>query len=232
MKIFTNFEQRSMEWHAVRAGVVTASEIDCLVSPSWKIRDSKGVDSYLATKVAERWIGGQLPSYQSEAMERGIELEEAGRRAFERTIKKKAKQVAFCLSDDGHTGCSPDGLIGKDSGLELKCPSIDTHVGYLLAGEVPPEYRAQVQFSMFVTGRASWWFVSYQPGFPMLKVLCTRDDAAFTAFGQALALFIPRLNESYKKLVEQNGREPDKNKFRQMLVETDLSTGTINPDEL
>lgn len=234
MKVFAQLEQRSIEWHALRAGVVTASEIDALVTPTWKPRDSKGVQSYLAQKVGERWVGGKLPSFQSPEMEWGIENEEIARKAFERLTKKKVKPVGFILSDDNRTGCSPDGLIGRLSGLEIKCPSAQTHVGYLLDGVVPTAYMPQVQFSLWVTRRRSWWFASWRPGFPMLRLEVLPIPEAFAVFDEVIPEFCKRIDAGFEQLCERNGGAPDRNQFRDELIATekDVSTGTMNPTEL
>ena len=212
------FEQRSLEWYSVRAGVVTASEIDALVSPLFSPRDGKGVATYLAQKLAEKWTGGGLPEYVSDEMEYGMQMEESARKFYEKKCGQEILKVGFISSDDGTIGCSPDGIIGGDEGLEIKCPSAKTHVGYLLADCVPLEYRTQVQFGLYVTGFDSWTFVSYRPGFPALIKKVSPDEKAFAAFDKALAPFLASLNDSYKLLCEKNGGEPDRNLFREQVI--------------
>jgi putative phage-type endonuclease len=225
-----NFEQRSLEWYAARAGVITASEIDALVSPLWKVRDGKGVDSYLNQKLAERWIGGAVSTYQSEAMEMGILNEEAARKYYERRYCCDVQRVGFITDDAGWYGCSPDGLLGEFQGLEVKCPTAPVHVGYLRGGVVPSEYVSQVQFSLYVTGRKSWAFLSYRHGFPAFILDVEPDPKAFAAFDAALPPFIQRLNESFDRIVELNGGQPDKNLFREELMA--VPTEVLNASEL
>jgi len=225
-----NFEQRSIEWYAARAGVITASEIDALVSPLWKVRESKGADSYLAQKLAEKWTGGALPTFQSVAMENGMMMEETAYKFYEKCSAADVAKVGFITDDSGSFGCSPDGLIGGYAGLEIKCPTAEVHVGYLLAQSVPQQYVAQVQFSLYVTGKSEWVFLSYRPGFPPLILSVEPNAEAFAAFDKVLPPFIKRLNDSFEKLVELNGGQPDRNIFREQIIA--IPTEEMNAAEL
>lgn len=183
--------QGTEAWKAARLGVVTASEIDALVSPEWKVRTGDGPRSYLCAKVAEKLLG-----YASEggswATDQGVLLEKTAIPWYEFLHDVQVQRVGFCISDDGYYGCSPDGLLGDEGGLELKCPQGENHVRNLIMGEVPKQYRAQVQFSMFVTGRRWWKFVSYNSFLPKLVLHVEADPAAHAAFRTALDAFIPQ----------------------------------------
>ena len=202
--------QNSVEWMIARAGVVTASEMDALVSPLWKIRTGDGVQTYIAQKLAEQWIGGPLPSVQGVFdMDNGKMLEEEARPFYTLTTGEEVASVGFITSDDGKIGCSPDGLIGDDSGIEIKCPKMETHIGYLLSGELPKQYAAQVHFSMFVTGRKSWKFMSYRRNFPPLILTIQRDEKIMATIAEALAGFFDQLDAAMEKLVKLNGFLPN-----------------------
>lgn len=193
--------QGSTEWNMARAGVVTASEIKALVTSQWRARIGGGVESYLYQKAAERVMG-----YVGEeggagwAAGQGNILEGVARPWYEFAHGVETQRVGFCLSDDGKTGCSPDGLIGDDCGLELKCPQHPKHVEYLLGNKVPDAYAPQVQFSMWVTGRPRWVFVSYHQHLPKLVVVALRDPDAMKAFDAALAAFLPRLDAAEARI--------------------------------
>jgi hypothetical protein len=123
---------------------------------------------------------------------------------------QKVERVGFCATDDGRCGASPDGLLGDDNGLEIKCPAPHTHLKYLTAGVVPPEYRLQVQTCMYVTGRSAWTFVSYSRFFPPLIVHAHRDPKAQEAIGAALDIFWNRYHEAEAALmpqIAQKGRD-------------------------
>ena len=203
-------EQNSVEWMIARAGVVTASEMDALISPLWKIRTGDGVQTYLAQKLAEQWIGGPLPSVQGVFdMEQGKILEDEARPFYTLTTGEEVQPVGFIISDDGRIGCSPDGLIGEDSGVEIKCPKMETHIRYLLAGELPKDYAAQVHFSMFVTGRPKWKFMSYRRNFPPLILTVERDEEIMAAMQSALDKFFESFDLAMEKLVRLNGGLPN-----------------------
>lgn len=226
MKIL-HCEQRSLEWYSARAGVVTASEIDSLVSPTWKVRESKGVETYLARKIAERWVGGCFPTFQSDAMAYGAEMEDRAFDYFQNLGLAEVERVGFITDDSERIGCSPDGF-GEDCGLEIKCPTPEVHVGYLLADEVPTVYAAQIQFSLYITGKPQWCFLSYRPNYPKLIKRVFPDPNAFEAFDAVIPSFVERLNQGYLRMVELNGgTEPDKNVFREEVMQGMELTGAI-----
>ena len=140
MIVRTDISQNSLEWMAARAGVVTASEFESLLTPKWEPRKGLGVETYLCQKLAERWIG-PLPSFNTLDMEWGQLLEEQARPWLAFHLDKEIKEVAFITTDDGKIGCSPDGLI-DETGVEIKCPNPAHHVKYLMAGKVPDDYLA------------------------------------------------------------------------------------------
>lgn len=192
--------QGTTEWAMARAGVVTASEIDDLVSPTLKLREGETPKKYLYAKLAERimgykeetsGMGGTFP------MQNGSILEKVALPWYEFTHNVSVKRVGFITTDDGKIGCSPDGLIAERScGIEIKCPMAATHLKYLLGGGVPAEYVTQVQFSMFVTGYPEWVFVSYHPHLPPFVIHAMRNMAAMAAFEAALKPFLASLDEA------------------------------------
>lgn len=213
MKINNDVLQGSPEWFQARAGLVTASEIDALVSPTGKIRESDGVETYLAQKLAEKWLGGPLPAAGSFAMEQGSILEERAVPYYEIMHPgEKIERVGFVTTDDGKVGCSPDGVFADSpNGIEIKCPRIDTHLKYLLAGALPKDYVLQVQSSMWVTGAKEWTFMSYCDRTPALSLILKvkKDPKIHDQISQALDMFLPRLDAAYKHLIELNGgKEP------------------------
>jgi hypothetical protein len=207
MKIH-DVEQNSLTWLMLRAGIPTASEFDALFTPKLEPRKGLGVESYLARKLAERWLGGPLPGFNSIDMDAGKILEEEARPFVCLEFGREIKTVGFVTTDDGKLGCSPDGLIGEDSGCEIKCPMANTHVAYLLAGKVPDDYMAQVHGSMFVTGRPLWEFVSYRRHFPVLRLIVSEDKEVTGRFASVLGAFLERLDASFERLCELNGGPP------------------------
>lgn len=106
----------------------------------------------------------------------GIRNEEAAVASFEKATGRKVKSAGFCRSKLGHFGCSPDGLIPDyGEGFEGKCPP-EKHYKYLLDDMLPDDYRDQVHGSMAVTGAKVWWFQSWLPGRPALRIPVMRSD--------------------------------------------------------
>lgn len=214
MRIHTGFDQSSLEWLTARSGVVTASEMDNLLTPDFKVRTGETPKTYLYKKLAEKWRGGAIPSGISLDMEFGNVLEQECIPAFEFETGQKVDRVALITSDDGSVGCSPDGLIGDDSGLEAKCPRVETHLKYLFDGAVPKDYIVQVHASLYVTGRQSWRFVSYSRGCPMLILTVQRDEEIIGKIRLAVEPFLAELESKVKKLEEMAGtKRPEKYVF-------------------
>lgn len=171
MKVF-DFEQCSPRWFQVRKGIPTSSEFGKIITCTGK--QSAQREKYMYRLAGERLGGIVEEGYQSFAMIRGKEKEEEAKNLYE-LIRGPIQKVGFCLSDCGRFGASSDGLIGKDGVFELKCPEIQTHVGYMLnKDEVPGDYFQQTQGEIFVTGRDYVEFMSYYPGLPPLII---REEA-------------------------------------------------------
>ena len=212
MKIH-DVNQGSVEWLNLRAGIPTASEFDALLTPEFAIRNGEMAKTYLSKKLSEWWQGAPLMEYNTLDMELGQVLEESAKPSFTIETGIEIRNVGFVTTDDGTAGCSPDALIGDTSGIEIKCPRIETHVGYLLKDELPKAYAAQVHGSMFVTGRAEWHFYSYRRRLPSLHLLIERDDKIQEAIAEALAAFNEKLEAGKKILCEKNGGPPKRPKL-------------------
>ena len=209
MKIHREFCQGSMEWFQMRAGKVTASEISNLVTPLGKVKTGDGPKTYLMEKIAESWTGSPIDGFSSWDTEQGQFLEEKARPAFILETGLDVEQIGFVESDDGKTGCSPDGLIvGKEIGLEIKCPKLENHIRYLIDGKLPSDYIAQVQGSMFVTGFKMWMFFSYRRKMPPLILTIERDEIFQKAISDALDEFRSNFEAGMKRLTQINGGPP------------------------
>ena len=214
MKILT-MAQHSEEWFKARAGLITASGADALLTPLFKVKDGKAVDTYLAHALAEKWTGGPLPEDKINAlpMEFGSILESEARPAYTFITGQEVREVGLITDDAGICGASPDGLIGDDCGIEIKCPNASTHVKYLLAGKVPDDYIVQVHFSLFVSGFSRWIFMSYRRKFPPLILTVVKDDKILGQIEEAVENFAHKMALGWKTLVALNGdKEPERQK--------------------
>lgn len=201
-------EQGSLEWQLARCGLPTASEFDQLVSPTFEIRKGDMPRTYLHKKLAEWWQGGPLLEYNTFDMDQGTLLEEAAKPNFTVETDLEIQNVGFVTTDDGRIGCSPDGLLPNNSGVEIKCPRIETHVGYLLRSGLPSGYAHQVHGSMFVTGFKLWHFYSYRRRLPSLHIVVERDEKVLAVIQEALEMFLNAFEVGQKRLCEINGGPP------------------------
>lgn len=184
-----------------RIGKVTASELDNIVKADFTLRTGDMPKTYLYKKAAEAFRGELLPNTGgSWSMEQGNLKEEEAIPWYAFAFDVKVRQVGFIESDDGRCGCSPDGLIGDDEGLEVKCPSAHVHLEYLDNDEVPKEYLPQIHMSMFVTGFKRWTFLSYARRFPAVIVKVERDEEICGKIASALDTFYGKYDAFMTKL--------------------------------
>jgi len=193
-----DMEQGTMEWAQARLGLPTSSCFDQIVTPA-RLQPAKAT-AYLDTLLAEWVLGEPLDGGESLEMRRGTVAENQARAWYEFQTDTEVEQVGFCLTDDRRVGCSPDGLIGDDGGVEIKCPMMKGHVGYLLAEDPSLAHRGQIQGSLWVTGRAWWDLVVWHPFAPKVVHRCYPDPEWVEAFEPALATFFERLDEGKARL--------------------------------
>ena len=153
-------QQLSDEWFAIRKGKISASHAQAIATAG------KGLDTYILELMAEYFSSGEKERYTNDDMQRGIELEGQARDMYELEKGVKVKEIGFIEHSD-FVGCSPDGLIGEDGGLEIKAQNDPRHFKLLINGvkEVDSKYIWQIQMSMLISGRDWWDFVSYNPNF-------------------------------------------------------------------
>ena len=167
MIIHSDIEQRSPEWFALRCGRITGTRIGDMAG------GKPPTVELLCKKIAAEILTGQSveKSFTSDAMQAGIDTEAEARAAYEMETLSRVWEVGF-ISEGELFGVSPDGLIGDEGMVELKCPLASTHIGYLMAGgKAWRSYRWQIQGQLWVSGRDYVDFVSYCPTFPESKQL-------------------------------------------------------------
>lgn len=186
-------EQGSPEWFQERLGKVTASRVADVVA---KTKTGWGASraNYMAQLVAERLTGTVAESYTNAAMQWGIDTEAEARTAYEFHTNSDVESVGFINHPVvGHSGASPDGLIGSDGLVEIKCPNTATHIETLLDSALPSKYILQMQWQMACSDRKWCDFVSYDPRLPESMRLfvqrITRDDKAISELESQIAAF-------------------------------------------
>lgn len=163
---FQTMEQGSDEWLQARCGIITASTMHNLVTPGGKVSTSETARSFLRTLAAERITGHPEITHPTRAMQRGTMLEPFARDEYAKATGCTVEEVGFMRldTDQYRLGYSPDGLIGDDGLIEIKCPSPKEHLRTIITDQVPAQYVPQVQVGLYVSDREWLDFVSYCPG--------------------------------------------------------------------
>ena len=192
-------EQRTPAWFAARAGILTATGASDMLAKPLKSGGEPACRRDLRVQLALERLTGQPaeePGFVSAAMQRGTDMENEARAAYEAVTGTLVQEVGFVRRTDLPVGCSPDGIVGElDGGVEIKCPKSATHLGYWRnPGVVPAEYIAQVTHALYVTGAPWWDFVSYDPRFPeplrLFIVRVRREDVDLEAYQTDVLRFL------------------------------------------
>ena len=180
-----------------RIGRVTASRINDVMSVLKGGGVSASRKNYRAQLVAERLTNKPTDSFCSEAMRRGTEQEPFARQAYEFFTGNDVVEVGFIAHPTIEmSGASPDGLVGDDGMIEIKCPNTATHIDWLLAGVVPPEHLKQMQWQMECMDREWCDFVSYDPRLPVdLQLFIIRCERDYVLLNEIRAAVIKLLSE-------------------------------------
>lgn len=168
VKFHRDLIQGSDEWLQQRCGLLTASEMKLVLTPTLKVADNDKTRAHVFELLFQRLTGFVEPQYVSDAMLRGQEDEIYARAAYEEHFAP-VQQVGFITNDQwGFTiGYSPDGLVGDDGLIECKSRAGKYQVQTIATNEVPAEYMIQLQTGLLVTGRKWIDFISYSGGLPM-----------------------------------------------------------------
>jgi len=187
--------QGSDEWLALRCGVLSASEMKLILTPTLKIAGNDKTRAHVWELLAQRLTRYVEPSYIGDAMLRGWRDEILARDLYSQHYAP-VTEAGFITNDQwGFTlGYSPDGLVGDDGLIECKSRAQKFQIQAIAENEVPGEFMLQLQTGLLVTGRAWVDFISYSGGLPMfvkrvlpdMEIMAAIVDAA-TAFEMTLA---------------------------------------------
>lgn len=186
--------QGSDEWLAARCGLLTASEMKLIMTPSMKLASNDKERAHLYELLAQRITGYVEPAYVSDDMLRG-QVDEIEARAIYAEHYAPVEEVGFVTNDEwGFTiGYSPDGLVGKDGLIECKSRRQKFQIETIISQTIPDDFMLQVQTGMLVTGRLWLDFVSYCGGLPMVTRRVHADDVIQEAIVEAATAFEDRL---------------------------------------
>lgn len=197
-------QQGTPEWFAQRLGKVTASRIADVMA---KIKSGEAAarSGYRAELVAERLTGKQTPSFINDAMRWGTECEPLARSAYESEKGLFVIEVGMIQHPEiDMSGASPDGLILADGLLEIKCPSINTHIETILSGKAPTKHIPQMMWQMACTDRKWCDFVSFDPRMPQdMQLFCVRidrDDVLIAEYEAEVRRFLAEVDQTIADL--------------------------------
>jgi putative phage-type endonuclease len=197
-------EQGTDAWKAQRLGKVTASRIADIAAKT-KTGYSTSRANYAAQLVCERLTGTAAENYTNAAMAWGTEKEPEARAAYE--FMRNVDVVAAGFVDHPKipmTGASPDGYVGEDGLIEIKCPISATHIETLLTGKVPDKYVVQMLWQMSATGRAWADYVSFDPRLPAHLQLFVkrvhRDEKRMGELEREVETFLAEVDDTIAKL--------------------------------
>jgi len=197
-------EQHSPEWYAARLGKVTASRVADLMAKT-KSGYSASRANYMAELICERLTLTQAETFTNAAMQWGTECEPHARIAYEFLTDREVTETGFVLHGAiADFGASPDGLVGDNGLVEIKCPNTATHIETLLSEAIPGKYVTQMQAQMACTGRAWCDFVSFDPRMPadmqiwIMRV--ERDSAAIADMEDEISTFLADMAQKLDSL--------------------------------
>lgn len=180
-------EQNSPEWYEARRGIPTASEFASIMSKGRGSAESKMRRTYM-NKLAAEILTGDLTEHVSTLdMERGKVMEAEARKLYSFMMDCEPQQVGFLRNEQA--GASPDSLIDRNAGLEIKTKTPHLQIEVLRCDELPDEHKAQVYGSLWVSEREYWDFVSYWPTLPIFIKRVYRDEKYIAEIASAVAAF-------------------------------------------
>ena len=207
-----SMDQRSAEWFAARLGKATASKIADIMATT-KSGYSTSRANYAAQLICERLTGTPTETFSNAAMAWGTEKEPEARDAYAMYRLCEVKEVGFA---DHPTipmaGASPDGLVGDDGLVEIKCPNTATHIETLRTKAVPAKYVKQMMWQMACTDRQWCDFASYDPRMPeemrLIVIRLHRCADSVAEMEAEVAKFLAEVDEAVAELKQEY--EPQK----------------------
>lgn len=163
MKVF-DVKQRSQEWHSLRRGVVTGTRLKELCGKDNLSLVDEIVGELYSDEIEELFINAK--------MQRGIDFEPYAKNMYMEETFNTVHEIGFCKSDKYHfLGLSPDGWVGSNGAIEIKCPDTSTHVKYIRHNKIPTDYKYQVICYFIVNEDLEWLdFVTFDNRFSLKPI--------------------------------------------------------------
>jgi hypothetical protein len=202
MKSYPEIEQGTEAWRKIRAGKVTASCMEKIISPTGQ--ESKQADKYMLQILGEIISGEPEETWSGNSdTERGKTLEQEAADYYAMTQEAELEKMGFCTTDDDFLGISPDRFVGDDGLLEIKTAKQSVFVDYLLSGKLEQDHRPQTQCCLYVTGRKWVDTFLYCPTMPKQIIIRSTPNKPFiTSMCEYLSKFSKTLADKKSKLAE------------------------------
>lgn len=196
--IIYDVEQGSPDWHAVRAGIPTASEIHKLTMKGRSGEPSKTRREYQLRLLGERITGAVIQTWSgNEHTERGHLWEPEARALYGLLREVRPQTIGFMRR--GRVGASPDSLIGEEGLLEIKTKLPHLVLDCALTGLVPADHIPQIQTQLWISGRKWCDFLAYWRGLPPFICRVERDDAYIATLDAAATAFNDELDQLHRQ---------------------------------
>lgn len=188
-------KQNTPEWIEARLCKFTASDAQAIATAGI------GLDTLILKKVAEKLTGKATDGYINKDMERGHELEMEARNTYELETGNLVEEVGFCQLNE-YIGCSPDGLIGEDGLIEIKCKADHVFVQAMLDHKPESSHLWQMQMQMYITNRKWCDYVVYNPNFPkpLIVIRVDRDEKMIEKIKAGLDTGVDKMLKIINKL--------------------------------
>lgn len=197
MEIIT-CDQNSDEWLQARLGIPTASQFATVMAKGRGKAESKTRKTYMLKLIGERMTGQPADNFTTAHMERGHEMEPDARNAYAFKTDNEPELVGFIRNESA--GASPDALVNAGGLLEIKTKLPHLQLAVILADEMPPEHKAQVQGQIMIAEREWCDFVSYWPGLPIFIKRIYRDDEYIKTLSSEIDRFNSEMHEIMAKI--------------------------------
>lgn len=193
--------QGSAEWLDMRHGIPTCSQLSRILTPA-RLEYSKGARAFAAELIGERILGVPLDGYDgNQWTDRGTEVEEEARLWYEFYKEVEVDRVPFITTDAGNFGGSPDGLVGEDGLIEIKCRSAKHHMRCITGVDEIAD-RLQTQGYLWLTGRKWVDVVAYNRDLPKKIVRQYPDEEVQGMITKQLDRFFTEMERAERKLLE------------------------------
>ena len=197
--------QRSFEWFQARMGMPTASNFGEIMAKGRGSAPSARRMTYMHKLLAERLSRELDENYTGPDAMRGVEMEEVALQAYEFETGAKVQKVGFVKND--FAGASPDGLVGDEGLVEVKCPRRHHYIRMALSDDPAADYRHQIGGQLWLSGRKWCDLVLYSPPLPLSIQRCHSDDEQRAAMAEAVEAFATELDETEAALRKTLGMD-------------------------